>query len=124
MTETKKVLLIGLDPTVVDYEKWPALNPEKLEKMLRADEASLNHLGFDTRISFVDHGETAGATVTKALAETRFDCILIGAGVRNDPAEFTLFETLINIVHRHAHDARICFNTGPTDSVAAVRRWI
>jgi hypothetical protein len=31
MTDHKKVLLIGLDPAVVDYSRWPGLTPEKLE---------------------------------------------------------------------------------------------
>ena len=124
MTAKKTVLLIGLSPDVVDYAKWPSLTPEKLEAGLRADENSLIELGYDARICFVDHGETAEATVSQALTEIPFDCILIGAGVRTDPAEFSLFENLVNIAHEKAPAARICFNTGPTDSVEAVQRWV
>jgi hypothetical protein len=58
------------------------------------------------------------------LANTDFACILIGAGVRMDTEEFLLFEKLLNTVHEHAPGARICFNTGPTDSVDAVKRWV
>jgi hypothetical protein len=58
------------------------------------------------------------------LVETDFACILIGAGVRTDSEEFLLFEKLINIVHEHAPRAKICFNTGPTDSVDAVQCWV
>jgi hypothetical protein len=50
--------------------------------------------------------------------------VLIGAGVRTNPDEFALFETLVNLVHAKAPQARICFNTGFTDSVAAVQRWV
>jgi hypothetical protein len=35
----KKVLLIGLDPSVFDYECWSHLSPEKLVAALRADES-------------------------------------------------------------------------------------
>lgn len=63
----KNVLLIGLDPTVVDYGRWPGLTPEKMEAGLRRDETALNDLGYS---------------------------------------------------------AKICFNTGPTDSVDAVTRWV
>ena len=45
--------------------------------------------------------------------------VLVGAGVRTDIEEFTLFEKLINVVHQLAPSAKICFNTGPTDSVDA-----
>jgi len=32
---TKKVLMIGLDPAVVDYSRWPGLTAEKLRSSLR-----------------------------------------------------------------------------------------
>ena len=62
MTEHKKVLLIGLDPAVVDYKRWPGLTPEKLEAGLRADEKKLNELGYEASICYVDHGETGCKT--------------------------------------------------------------
>ena len=123
MSDEKKVLLIGLDPTVVDYGKWPGLTPEKLEAALRADEKTLNDAGYSASICFIDHGETAEAIVREALAEDSYACILIGAGVRTDNDEFLLFEKLINVVHKAAPDSNICFNTGPTHSFDAVKRW-
>ena len=120
----KSVLLIGLDPRVVNYDRWPGLTAEKLEAGLRRDEATLNSSGYDARICFIDHGETAEEVVRAMLAETDFACVLVGAGVRTDTEEFQLFEKLINVVHEHAPGARICFNTGPTDSVDAVQRWV
>ena len=118
------VLLIGLNPAVVNYEKWPGLTAEKLEMGLRRDEASLNELGYQASICFIDHGETAADTIREQLASKDYACVLIGAGVRTDPDEFELFEQAINLVHELAPKARICFNTGPTDSVAAVQRWV
>lgn len=118
------VLLIGLDPSVVDYDRWPGLTAEKLEAGLRRDEATLTDRGYNARICFIDHGATAEEVVKAMLADTDFACILIGAGVRTDSEEFLLFEKLINVVHEHAPRARICFNTGPTDSVDAVQRWV
>lgn len=124
MANRKRVVLIGLDPKVVDYTRYPGLTPDKLEGALRGDVARLDQLGIDAAICFVDHGETAVATVTAALAEARPDIVLIGAGVRTDPAEFLPFERLVNLVHEKAPQARLCFNTGPTDSAAAVQRWL
>jgi hypothetical protein len=124
MTKPKRVILVGLDPAVVQYDKYPGLNPEKLETVLRADEAALRARGIDASICFVDRGDTAAATVTAALADTPPDVVLIGAGVRTDPEQFVLFERLVNLVHEKAPQARMCFNTGPTDSVDAVERWI
>ena len=124
MTKRPQVLMVGLHPDVVHYEKWSGMTAEKLIAALRADEERLNNAGYETRICFVDHGETARDTVMAELAANEIDCIMIGAGVRKDPDEFLLFETLVNTVHEHAPQAKICFNTGPTDSVAAVQRWI
>ena len=118
------VLLIGLDPAVVNYERWPGLTAEKLEAGLRRDQATLNERGYNAQICFIDHGATAEDVVKAKLAETEFACILIGAGVRTDNEEFLLFEKLINVVHEHAPAAKLCFNTGPTDSVDAVERWL
>ncbi len=118
------VLLIGLDPAVVNYERWPGLTAEKLEMGLRRDESALNESGYKAEICFVDHGATAENVVMSKLAGTDFACVLIGAGVRTDDEEFLLFERLINVVHEKAPKAKICFNTGPTDSVDAVKRWL
>ena len=120
----KRVLMIGLDPAVVNYDRWPGLTAEKLEAGLRRDEAALNDSDYAAEICFIDHGETAEDTVRAKLAETDFDCIMIGAGVRTDNEEFLLFEKLVNVLHEHAPAAKICFNTGPTDSVDAVKRWV
>ena len=120
----KKVLLIGLDPGVVNYDRWPGLTAEKLEAGLRRDEAALNDSEYSAQVCFIDHGETAEAVVGEILAETEFACVLVGAGVRTDTEEFLLFEKLINLIHEKAPGARICFNTGPTDSVDAVKRWV
>ncbi len=121
---TKNVMLIGLDPAVVHYDRWPGLTAEKLEAALRRDEAALIDSGYNAEVCFIDHGETAKEVVKAKLAETDYACISIGAGVRTDVQEFHLFEKLVNTVHEHAPGAKICFNTGPTDSVDAVKRWV
>ncbi len=123
MSSAKSVVLIGLDPAVVDYSKWPGLSAEKLLSALEADRARLKGLGYRAELCFVDLGATAVETVTAALGKTAFDAVLIGAGVRTAPDHFLLFEKLINAVHRHAPQAAICFNTNPTDTAAAVQRW-
>ena len=71
-----------------------------------------------------DFGETAEAVVRRQLQQERYDCVMIGAGVRTNPNNFILFEKLINVVHEHAPQARLCFNTLPSDTAAAVQRWL
>jgi hypothetical protein len=73
---------------------------------------------------FTDFGETAEAVVRSQLKQKRFDCILIGAGTRTNPSNFMLFEKLINVVNEHAPQAKVCFDTMPSDTAAAVKRWL
>jgi len=119
----KKVLMVGWHPSAVNYEKWPGLTLEKLEAALRADEVKLNGLGYEATLAFIHSSETASDDLTQVLKDTSFDVVMIGAGVRKDDDHFLVFEKLVNVVHELAPQTRIAFNTGPTDSDAAVQRW-
>jgi hypothetical protein len=119
----KKVLLVGLLPEVVDFSSLPGLTTEKLRASLTGQERQLREMGFDAKWCLVDLGQTAEAVVRSALGATVYDVVLIGAGVRTIPEHFTLFEKLINVVHEHAPQAKICFNSKPDDTRDAVLRW-
>lgn len=120
----KRVFLIGLKPDVVDYTNWHGLTPENLMRELKTSESNLISLGYDVQLCLVDLGETAEEVVNQKLTETKYDCVMIGAGVRTSSDQFLLFEKLINIVHKYAPIAKICFNTKPSDTVEAVQRWV
>jgi hypothetical protein len=49
---------------------------------------------------------------------------MIGGGLRAIPQHNLLFEEVINLIHQQAPSSRICFNTGPETTVAAVLRSI
>jgi len=125
MTQEKKVLMLGLDPKVVDYSHLAVkLDEATLRAGLAADEKRLRELGYDAKWLLLDRGETAEAVVSAALKEKTFDCVLVGAGIRTIPPMFLLFEKLINVVHEGAPHAKICFNTVPEDSAVSVQRWV
>ena len=125
MTHNKKVLLVGLDPKVVDYAHLPVkLDEPTLRAGLATDEKRLRDLGYDARWLLVDCGETAEAVLSAALEDKAVDCILIGAGIRTIPPLFLLFEKLVNVVHEKAPQAKICFNTVPEDTAVSVQRWV
>ena len=56
------------------------------------------------------------------LGSTRYDCVVIGAGVRLPPRGLGLFEAVINAVHKGVPGAAIAFNTRPDDSADAAAR--
>jgi hypothetical protein len=125
MTRDKKVLMLGLDPKLVDYAHLAVkLDEATLRAGLAADEERLRDLGYDAKWLLVDRGETAEALVSAALKEKTFDCVLVGAGIRTVPPLFPLFEKLINLVHEGAPHAKICFNTVPDDTAVSVQRWV
>jgi hypothetical protein len=123
MSKKVAVLLFGWNPDVVDYSKWPGLTPQKLRAALEADRNKLQELGFDAELGLITSSESATETVKALLKEKNPECVLIGAGVRTVSEYVLLFEQLVNTVHEFAPAAKLCFNTGPTDSVQAVLRW-
>lgn len=124
MTGGKSVLIIGFEPTLLDYATIPDLDAAKVTAALKADEARLRSLGYEAELCLIDLGKTAETVVLDRLKQKQFNCILIGAGVRTIPKYFILFEKLINVVHEHAPQAKLCFNTKPSDTAEAVQRWL
>jgi len=129
MTDKKSILIIGLQPTLIDfsdpdYAAYPGMDAAKVLAGLKASEASLTDCGYDVQMCLTDFGATAEAVVQDQLEQKRFDCILIGAGLRTIAGNFILFEKLVNVVHKHAPQAKLCFNTKPTDTTEAVQRWL
>ena len=124
MESKKRIALVGWNPEVVDYSKWPGLTAEKLTAALEGDRNKLNDLGYDASLLFIDDAETAFDVVKEALNQNQYDCVLIGAGVRPIDEHFIVFERLVNAVHESAPKAKICFNTNPGDTAEAVQRWV
>jgi len=118
----KSVLALGLDPSYVDLSEFPGFTAELVKSFIDSQLKRLGALGYDVVNCFVDAGATAEAVTARHLNSRRFDCILIGAGLRA-PRQLLLFEKLINLIHAQARTAKICFNTTPPDTAEAVQRW-
>ena len=97
---------------------------EKVFAGIKSSEDELTSLGYSVQMCLTDFGETAAAVVESQLRQKPWNCVMIGAGVRVNPNNFLLFEKLVNVVHEHAPQAKICFNQLPHDTAAAVRRWL
>jgi hypothetical protein len=121
------VLVVGLDPALIDFSKpgyAPGMTAAKVLAGIKLSEDGLARLGYSAKTCLTDFGETAETVVQDQLQQQRFDCVMIGAGVRSNPRNFLLFEKLINVVHQHAPQARLCFNQMPHDIADAVQRWL
>ena len=124
----KKVLLIGIDPKLIDFSKsstttgWDA---NRVQATGQDANKRLMELGYEVQSCLVDLGETAESVVSDILSREKFDCIMIGFGIRGLPQHTVLFEKIINTIHQKAPpSAKICFNSNPSDTVEAVLRWI
>jgi hypothetical protein len=59
-----------------------------------------------------------------ALKSANYDCVVIGGGLRLPPKSLTLFETVVNVIHKAAPSAAIAFNTKPEDTADAGARQL
>jgi len=120
-----RILLLGYDPETVDFSD-PALPPgmtaEKVHAGIAVAVKQFAERGWETDVCLIRPDETAGPTVERQLGSTRYDCVVIGAGVRLPPRGLALFEAVINTVHNAAPSAAIAFNTRPDDSADAAAR--
>jgi hypothetical protein len=80
--------------------------------------------GWRADLCFLQPDETAGPNVERMLKAQAYDCVVIGAGIRLPPQSLSMFEAVINAVHRAAPHAAIAFNTRPEDTADAAARWL
>jgi hypothetical protein len=123
----KKVLLIGIDPKLIDFNLGTTTGWDANRVKAVAQDAikRLTELGYEVKSCLVDLGETAESVVSDTLSREKFDCIMVGAGVRTLPQHTIMFEKIINAIHQKSPlSAKICFNTNPSDTVEAVLRWV
>jgi hypothetical protein len=112
--------LIPASPTSRPFRN----SPPNWSGAIDAQIERLRELGFEVDSCLIDLGETAEAVATMALRSKRYDCVVIGAGLRLPAPQLLLFEKIVNLIHSLAPDAKICFNTTPADTAEAVQRWI
>ena len=122
-----RILLLGYDPETVDFSD-PALPPgmsvEKVHAGIAVALKQFAERGWESDLCFIRPDDTAGPTVERQLGSTRYDCVVIGAGVRLVTGGLPLFEVVINAVRNAAPGTAIAFNTRPDDSADAAARGL
>ena len=122
-----RVLFVGEHPETVDFSD-PALPPGmSVEKIRAGIEVAMKEFaarGWEADLGLIRPDETAGPTVERLLGSKRYNCVVIGGGVRLPPRRLPIFEAVINAIHKAAPGATIAFNTRPEDSADAAARWL
>ncbi|ANY08647.1 hypothetical protein [Pseudonocardia sp. HH130630-07] len=113
------VLVIGLDPVAI-----PGYDPAPVLAGLERSRARFRELGIEAHECLVAPGPAALPAIAAALRARRYDCVVVGGGIRGAPELLGLFEEVVNLAREHAPAAQIAFNTTPSDCADAVRRRI
>lgn len=122
-----RILFIGQQPDTVDFSD-PSLPPgfdaKKIEAGIAIAVTKIEERGWQGDLCMVPPDDTAGPMIEKQLRSAAYDCVVIGGGLRMPPRSLTLFETVVNTVHRAAPQAAIAFNTRPEDTAEAAARQL
>lgn len=121
-----RVLFVGQRPDTVDFSdpSLPGLDADKIARAIRVAAAQMEERGWQGDLCMITPDDAGLGTLAEQLAAARYDCVVIGAGIRLPTARLHLFEKVLNLVHRGAPGAAIAFNTHPEDTVAAMERWL
>ena len=122
-----RILLLGYAPETVDFsdpDLPPGMTVEKVHAGIAVAMKGFAERGWEADVCFIRPDENAGPAVERQLGSTRYDCVVIGAGVRLPRRGLALFEAVVNAVRKAAPDAGIAFNTRPDDSADAAARWV
>ena len=122
-----RVLFVGQQPETVDFTDPmlpPGMNPERIHAGIALALKQMAERGWHVDLCLLPPDEKAGPDVERRLKAQDYDCVVIGAGIRVPPRSLSMFEAVINAVHRAAPDTPIAFNTRPEDSADAAARWL
>ena len=110
--------MIGFDP----YRVPGPWDPKPVADGIEAGRARFAQrgVGVDFCLIGLDGSDDVDAVVRAALCVRRWECVVIGGGVRGDSE---LCERVVDLVRRHAPDAAIAFNSTPVDTFDAAARW-
>jgi hypothetical protein len=122
-----RVLFVGQAPETVDFSDPslpPGFNADKINEGIRIAEATMAERGWQGDLCMIPPDDSGIAMLSAKLAQTPYDCVVIGGGLRIPHKSLILFEKVVNAIHQGAPKAAIAFNTRPQDTAEAAARWI
>ena len=101
-------------------------NPKPVADAIEIGMRALADRGFHAEACLVglDGSDDVEARVTVALQARSWDCVVVGGGIREPEEQLELFESIINLIGRHAPQAAIAFNHTPHDLADAAARGL
>jgi epsilon-lactone hydrolase len=122
-----RILFVGQKPETVDFSDPslpPGFNAEKINAGITLGVAKIEERGWQGDTCMITPDAAGNAMLETALKAAAYDCVVIGGGLRLPPKSLTLFETVVNIIHKTAPNAAIAFNTSPEDTAESAARQL
>ena len=122
-----RILFVGQKPETVDFSD-PSLPPgfdaDKINAGIAIAVEKIKERGWQGDTCMITPDAAGSAMLEKQLKSANYDCVVIGGGLRIPPKSLTMFETVVNIIHKAAPHAAIAFNTRPEDTAVAAARQL
>src|SRR3546814_16668367 len=110
-----RILFVGQKTETVDFSD-PAIPPgfdaAKINAGIEIAVAAITERGWKADLCMIPPDERAGPMLEEQLASARYDCVVIGAGLRLPPTRLSLFERVLNAVHKAAPAPATAFKLG------------
>jgi len=122
-----RILFVGQKPETVDFSDPslpPGFNAEKINAGIALGVAKIKERGWQGETCMITPDAAGNDMLKAALKAAVYDCVVIGGGLRLPPKSLTLFETVVNTIHKTAPNAAIAFNTRPEDTAESAARQI
>ena len=123
-----RVLVIGYAPEATDFSDPavpPGLDEAKVAQGLEQDLRKMRERGWAAEhLSIRADDPQLREHILERLGTGRYDCIVIGAGVRLTVKHVPVFERVVNAVRQGAPTTPIAFNAAPDGSGEAAARWL
>ena len=126
MTANPTIMMLGLPVDVVlgSNSPVPAEARANIAAQIEAVPEQMRTIGVDYTFFGVTMEDSAGLDrLRDALEAKPFDGVVIGNGIRSNPPLTPWLEQLIDVIHVTSPHTKLMFNTEPSTSVDAVRRW-
>jgi hypothetical protein len=122
-----KVLVIGYVPDAVDFTDPvlpPGMDVGVVAAGLQRDAQKMRDRGWEGEHLLIRPNENIPERILDHLNGRRYDCIVIGAGIRLTTKHVPEFEQVIKAVRHGAPQTPIAFNFSPDSSGEAAARWL
>jgi len=120
------VIFIGIRPDAFGPGALPpGITAADLAVQIERGWAAIEAEGVEGELCLIGTGpDEAEAELRERFASRTFGVALVGGGIRMLPENTVLFERIVTVLTDLAPGIRFAFNTGPENSLEALRRWL